>query len=251
MNEMIQKQLNHRTIRFFKDRPVDAEQLQLVLDVMNRTATSNGLQGYSVIRVSDSDKKAKIAEVCRQPYVAQLPELFIFLVDSYRNYAIATAKGYAGEAYRSMDFFFQGAADVYLAAQNMTNALESMDMGSVFLGSILNDSQAIIDILELPQLTFPLLGLGFGYPDDAPELKPRMPLVIKVGENQYPSFNNILEELSEYDDTMTKYYDTRFKNQRSDTFTEQVVKRFQSAPELRAKMMQVVQKQGFDLKLSE
>lgn len=64
---------------------------------------------------------------------------------------IAEEKGYEGESYRTMDVFFQGVVDAYLFVQNLTNAIESYNLVAVYLGSILNDPQEIIDIFELPE----------------------------------------------------------------------------------------------------
>lgn len=249
MNKTIQTQLDHRTIRFFKDQPVPAETITQLFEVMNRTATSSGLQTYSVLHITDQDLKNKIAEVCKQDYIKDAPVLLIFLVDVHRNAEIAKAKGYSSEKFASMNHFFQGVADVYLAAQNLTNAVESLDLGAVFLGSVLNDSQKMVEILDLPQLTFPLVGMGFGYPNDAPELKPRMAVSQKIFENAYPKVEDYLSEIADYDQAMTHYYDTRENNRRSDSFSDQVVAKFKNSPALRGKMLQVVAKQGFNLGL--
>ncbi|MBG9982874.1 NADPH-dependent oxidoreductase [Aerococcaceae bacterium DSM 111020] len=250
MTETIKHQLNHRTIRFFEDRAIKPEDLDQLWDVMNRTATSNGLQASSIIRVTDPQIKDDIAKVCNQFYVADLPELYIFIVDSRRIQRIAEEKNYKGDEYRSMDFFFKGFTDGALMAQNLTNAIESLGLGAVYLGSILNDPQTMIDILGLPELTFPVLGLGFGYPNDNPEKKPRMKMELKLHENGYTEPDSYMEALAEYDQEMTHYYDTRQKNQRSDTYTDQVTRALANVPEKRAKIMQVVERQGFDLKLN-
>ena len=249
MNPTIQHQLSHRTIRFFKDTPVEKSQLEAILKVMNRTATSSGLQSYSAIRVTDQALKQQIATVCKQAYVAKAPELFIFLIDNYRNAEIARAKGEDTQNFGDMNNFFQGAADVYLAAQNMTNAVESLGLGAVFLGSVINDVQAMIDILQLPKLTLPLLGVAFGYPNDDPQLKPRMTLELKVGENSYPKLEDYNLAIADYDQKMTEYYDTRENNRRSDTFSDQVISKQRQALASRKLILQVAQKQGFDLGL--
>lgn len=249
MNQTIKTQLNHRTIRFFKEQTVDPNTLKTILEVVNRTASSNGLQNMSIIRVTDKEKRAQLAKICNQEYVNAAPEFFLFIVDSYRNSQIARAKGYEGESNRSMDFFFQGAADAYLAAQNATNAIESIGMGAVYFGSLLNDAQAVIDLFNLPELTMPILGLGFGYPNDEPELKPRMEIELKVGENSYPFIENPLHTLANYDERMTNYYDTRNANQRVESFTNQVKMRYEVAPELRSQILRVIENQGFDLNI--
>ena len=250
MNETIKTQLNHRTIRNFHQESVSQEIQEQILAVINRTATSNGLQTFSIIRVTDAEKRAALAKICKQAYVQTVPEFWLFVVDNYRNAQIAKAKGYQGDNYRLIDYFFQGVADSQLAAQNAAMAIESLGLGAVYFGSILNDLQAVVDLFELPELTVPILGLGFGQVNDHPQLKPRMPIGMKVGENAYPYFTQeILTALEAYDQEMQTYYDTRFNNQRVDAFTTQVHKKFESSLLKRSDILKVVRNQGFDLHL--
>lgn len=139
----------------------------------------------------------------------------------------------------------QGAADAYLAAQNATNAIESLGLGAVYFGSVLNDAQAIVDLFDLPQLVMPLLGLGYGYPNDAAGLKPRMDMSLKLGENSYPHQENMTQAMATYDAILRTYYDTRNNNQRSDSFSHLVGQRYQLAGPLRKNFLKVAQKQGF------
>lgn len=242
-------QHNHRSIRSFDDRPVEAEMVKQLLEIMNRSATSSGLQSYSVIHLTDPEKRQQLAKVCQQAYITQIPELFVFIVDNYRNYAIARAKGYEGNYHRTMDHFFRGIADAYLAAQNLMTAIESLDMGGIFLGSIINHPMDTIQILELPVLTFPVVGLGFGYPAESPNIKPRMDVSLKVGENGYPYWeDNILDAIKDYDEVMSHYYDTRDHNQRSDTFSNQIFKQALNEQADRANILEAVEKQGYLLR---
>ncbi|MDK6419943.1 NADPH-dependent oxidoreductase, partial [Actinotignum timonense] len=96
-------------------------------------------------------------EVCNQDYVARAPELWIFIVDLYRNTQIAKEHEADTASSHQLERFFQGYSDAVLMAQNVNNAVESLDMGAVFLGSIQNNMGAMIDILELPELTAPVL----------------------------------------------------------------------------------------------
>ena len=65
-NYTTKHQLEHRTMRFFKNKPVDSDLRNKLFTIMNRTATSSGMQTYSVIRVTDQAKKGQITEVCKQ-----------------------------------------------------------------------------------------------------------------------------------------------------------------------------------------
>lgn len=249
MNETIESQLNHRTIRKFKDKPVNDDILQNLFDVANRTASSVAMQSYSMIRVTDKDKKKQISKICKQDYINDVPELVIFVVDVYRNAKISEEMGENLNRKRDMDRFFQGFTDGAIAAQNMYVAIESLDMGAVYFGSILNDPQKIIEILELPELTFPIVGIGFGYPDHQPQLKPRMDISLKLFENKYKIQDSYLESIKEYDEAMKNYYDTRSKGFSSESFSKQIIKVLKNPNDKRAEMLNVIREQGFNLRL--
>jgi len=93
MNETIKTQLNHRTIRAFEDKPLTKEEVNLLVEVAQRTASSMYLQAYSIISVTDPALKKELAAVSGQPYVANNGHLFVFVVDQRRNTEIAKALG--------------------------------------------------------------------------------------------------------------------------------------------------------------
>jgi FMN reductase (NADPH) len=248
-NEMIQKQLSHRTIREFKPEPLDEKVVELLMEVARRTATSNGMQSTSIIRVTDPIVKKQIAEICKQEYVLRAPILLVFVADCYRNMRIANDKGCFEESAGDMDRFFQAVTDTCLAVQNVVNAAESLDIGALYLGSTLNDARKLIEVLKLPKLTFPVVGLGLGIPNQNPSLKPRMSNELKVFENSYKIFDNYLEEISDYDEEMQTYYDLRNINQRVDSFSNQIVSKLTTANPMRQDILNVIKDQGFVLKL--
>lgn len=249
-NSMIQKQLNHRTIREFKNESIPQEMFEQLMEVARRTPTANGMQASTIIRVTDPDKKKEIAAVCKQEYVARAPELLIFVADQYKNYKIAEEKDCHESSARDMDRFFSAFTDACLTAQNIVNAAESMDLGAVFLGSVLNDAEKIIEILELPKLTMPVVGMGLGYPNQNPQLKPRMEMDLRLFENTYKQFDDYLGEIKEYDKEMQTYYDLREANKRVDCFSDQVVTRLKNTIPKRSDMLNIMKKQGFDLNIN-
>ena len=250
-NDTINTQLNHRTIREFKEEPVPKEVFNALMEVVKRTATSNGMQTYSIIRITDQKKKEAIAKVGRQEYIARAPELLIFIVDQYRNSKIAEEKGVISINSKDMDRFFQGFTDSALAAQNLVVAAESLGLGANYLGSILNDSEKMCEILELPQLTFPVVGVGLGYPNQDPQLKPRMDINLRMFENTYKVFDSYLQELKDYDKEMQTYYDLRDANRRVDSFTDQVAGKVENVIDQRQQLVNVIKKQGFELMLED
>lgn len=251
MNKTIEKQLAHRTIREFKDESIPEAVFSQLLEVGRRTATSTGMQASSIIRISDKALKKEISQICNQEYVARAPELLIFIVDLFRNKKISNEKKCYEDNASDMDKFFSGFTDACIMAQNMVNAAESMDLGTVYLGSILNDSEKICKLLKLPNLTFPVVGLGIGYPNQNPQIKPKMDMEFRVFENKYKIFDNYLEELKDYDEEMHAYYDLRDTNNRVDTFSDQVVTRMKNPNTKRAKILKNIQDQGFNLNVNK
>ncbi len=241
------KQLNHRSIRAFKKKEVPDDILNDLLNIIQRTATSMGMQRSSIIRITDQSVKEKIAVIGNQPYIAEAPEVFIFVVDLHRNISICKEKGVDGSNMANVDSFFQGFTDCVLAAQNLTNAFEEIGLGGVFLGSILNDTNAMIELLNLPKYTFPALGVAFGYPDQDPMLKPRMNMNFRVFENSYNTNDNYLDLLKEYDEEMHQYYDLRNSDKPLPKFTDQVVNTINPFEMKRVDLIKNARKQGFNL----
>lgn len=247
MNETIKRQLEHRTIREFKDEKVPKEDLQKLLEVANMTATSNGMQNYSIIRVTDQKIKDELAEIGLQEYMRRAPEILIFIVDNYRNYQIAKEKSCENDIMIGFDKFLQGFTDACLAAQNFTVAAESMGYGANYYGNIHNNTKRVIELLDLPKYTYPVVGVGIGVPNQDPQIKPRIPLDLKVFENGYKKFDNYLETFAEYDKVMQTYYDLRDANNRVDAFTTQVEKKQGSVIANREDMYKTFLEQGFKL----
>lgn len=248
MNETIKNQLEHRTIREFTGERIPEENIKELLEVANRTASSNGMQNYSIIRITDQKIKDEFAEIGKQDYMARATELFIFVVDLYRNYEIAKELHAENDIMIGFDKFMQGFTDGCLAAQNLTVASESLGYGTNYFGNIHNDTKKVIELLKLPKYTYPIVGLGLGVPDQDPQIKPRMPLDLKVFDNSYKVFDSYLESLKGYDKVMETYYDLRDSNKKVESFTKQVVEKQGSTAGYREDMFKTLLEQGFKVK---
>ncbi|WP_164848024.1 NADPH-dependent oxidoreductase [Lacticaseibacillus hulanensis] len=240
-----QTALNHRSIRRFKDEALTADQLQALENVAQASATSKFMQQFSLIHVTDPQLKQAIAEVTTYKYVAGSGELFIFVLDQARNVALVRESGESLHQLTNWDALLGGVFDVTIAAQNMLAAAEHSNLGGVYLGSILNDPQKMIDLLHLPRYTFPLLGLMIGIPAEKPELKPRLPHALVVGENTYPQSEP--DELAAYDATVRDYYQHRSWGQRDVDYTESMVAHLKGILHHRDEIGAILRRQGFDL----
>ena len=234
MNETIKTQLNHRSIRQFKPLALTREEVNLLVDVARHTATSNFRQSYSIISITDETLKKEISEIANQPYIPNAGHLFVFVVDQRRNTLIAEAKGAKALVQGSPERFISAFSDAMIAAQNMVVAAESLGMGTVYLGSILNDNAKLSELLKLPKYVY-----------QEPQLKPRLPRHVIHMENYYRDLEHPLEELKDYDAEVHEYYDLRDLNNRVDEFTTQIAKTMDQSVANRANTLKDLQKQGF------
>ena len=192
--------------------------------------------------------RAAIAEASGQPYVdGTKGDLFIFVADLYRNSCIRAEQGVSSEALGSMNLFLTALEDALLAAQNVVVAAESMGLGTVYLGSILADPRGVVDALELPELTFPVVGLLVGHPDQEPGQKPRMPLSVVTAKNTYPRVESYTETLADYDREVTDYYDLR-SGSRLESFTHLVASNIGVGGAHISPIMEVLNEQGLCLR---
>ena len=213
-NATIETLLNRRSIRKFKDEPIDDDATATLETVAQHAASSQFLNDWSAIRVSDPAIKARLAEIGNQPYIATAPLLYVFVIDEHRNARIAQRKGIDPTSDE-----FQN--DAVLALHAMETAAYSLGLGGVILGSLLNDIPALIDLLNLPEYTYPVLGLALGKPDQEPTLKPRMPRSMQFFDNTYPADDDsMLEQLPDFDNKVHQYYDLRQADRPVDAFSD-------------------------------
>lgn len=183
-----------------------------------------------------------------QPYVGGTKgDLFIFVADLYRNSRIRAEQGVSSEALSSMNLFLTALEDAPLAAQNVVVAAESMGLGTVYLGSILADPRATVKALELPELTFPVVGLLVGHADQEPGQKPRMPRSVTTAKNTYPRVESYTETLADYDREVTKYYDLR-AGSRLESFSHLVATTIGVGGAHVSPIMEVLNEQGLCLR---
>ena len=249
MNQTIKNQLNHRTIREFTDEKIDETTINTLLEVVNMSASSNGMQNMSVIRITDPKIKEMLAENGNQEYMARATELWIFIVDLNRNYQIAKEMGNENDNIISFDKFIQGFTDAIIAAQNLTVAVESLDLGANYFGNIHNDTKNVIKILKMPKLTYPAVGVGFGVPNQNPQIKPRLDIKLKTYENSYKTYDSYLDMIKNYEQEMTTYYDLRDSGRKSESFSSQISKKQGTSIKNRNKMFETLKEQGFILNI--
>lgn len=240
MNKTIETLKNHRSIRKFDSRPIHQELLNEILLAARQASSSSFLQVVSIIRITEPMIRHQIMHLSgEQPYINAAPEFLVFCVDYARHKQIVS------EAKTGfVEQLLIGAVDVGIMAQNALVAAESAGLGGVYIGGIRNNPQQISELLNLPELVIPMVGLCLGFPDQNPEIKPRLPLQLLVSENKYQPLDS--SQLKIYDEEIAEYYFARTNHSRRQTWSEQI--RTTLSKEARPFMQEFLNKQGFNLK---
>ena len=92
-NATVDTLLERRSIRKFKPKPLSDDIVETLETVAQHAASSQFLNDWSAIRITDSATKKRLAEIGGQPYIATAPLLYVFVLDEHRNAAIAASKG--------------------------------------------------------------------------------------------------------------------------------------------------------------
>ena len=206
-NPVLENLLNHRSTRGFLPDPVHPDTLATILAAASSAATSSNLQTWSVVAVRDPARKSRLRPLCaNQAHIDEAPLFLVFLADLARLQSIAAAKGETVEGTEFLEMLLIGIVDATLAAQNAVVALESLGLGSVYIGGIRNHPEKVAAELGLPPHIFPVFGLCVGTPDPArpTAIKPRLPHSTVVHHEQYDPAQ-ATEALAAYDARMSDF----------------------------------------------
>lgn len=207
MNDVISLLRSHRSIRKFTDQPVSDDTVAEIMRAAFAAATSSNMQATTVVRVRSAETRAEIAAVAGgQPWVEGAAAFFIWCADIARGAVAAADEN--DPLTDTVEHFIRATVDVALAAQNAAVAAESLGLGICYIGGIRNDPQKVCDLLELPDLVYPVFGFCIGHPAQDPELKPRLPLSVTLKEERYTTDNDAAD-VAAYDDQMRAYYRSR------------------------------------------
>ena len=226
MNPVLESLFKHKSIRKYKNKPLEDEKLGLIVKAAQAAPTWCNGEQVSIIVVKDQATKDKIKELCwGQTHVGSCAAFLVFCADYYRlslAFEKAGKKKEDFEKYMSnIDTLLIGSHDVGIALQNATVAAESMGLGTCHIGAIRNKPLEIVELLNLPKYVIPLVGLTVGYPDDDPGLKPRLPPKAVCFGEKY-STENAKAGIDEYDEIFKKYLAQRESNARDCNWSQRI-----------------------------
>lgn len=173
MNETLELLLKRRSVRRFAPQKIDEEQIALLKEATLRAPTAGNMVLYSVLEVHDQATKEQLALLCdNQIMIAKAPLVWVFIADLAKwvtyfreEQAIAKAKSIQWRKPQVGDLML-AIDDALIAAQNAVIAAEALGLGSCYIGDVLEEHEAITELLQLPTYTAVATMVIFGVPHE-------------------------------------------------------------------------------------
>ncbi len=248
-NAAIDAILDHRSARAYLPGTLPEGTLELLIAAAQSAPTSSNLQAWSVVAVSDPDRKARLAELAGpNAQINEAPLFLVWIADLARARAIAGQYGVPGDGLDYIESFLLAALDAALAAQNAVVAADSLGLGTCYIGAIRNHPEAVAAELGLPPEAIAVFGLTVGKPDPAraSDVKPRLPQAIVLHRERYGASTRP-DELAAYNGAL-RQFQAEQKMAPID-WTEQVSRRIGTSAALkgRERLTEVLRRLGFKL----
>jgi FMN reductase [NAD(P)H] len=187
-----------RSFRRFKPEPVSLDLLKVLAAAALSAPTKSDLQQRDIIIVKDAKTRDKLNELlAAQDWIPHAPELLVFCGNNRRQRQIHEWRDrpFVND---HLDAFFNAAVDAGIALQAFVTAAESIGLGCAPISAIRNESQAVSDILGLPDHVFAVAGLGLGWPAHDKPIAMRLPLASTVHVDRF-SEAGIEDVVTNYD----------------------------------------------------
>jgi nitroreductase len=249
-NEHIGLLLSHRSIRGYRPDALPTGTLEMLIAAAQSAATSSNLQTWSVIAVTDPDKKAALAKVAaNQKHIEQCPLFLVWVADISRNQRLGAEEAITLETMPYQETFLVAAIDAALAAQNATVAAESLGLSCVYIGALRNNPPEVARIVGLPSGAFGVFGMCVGYASTAAanEVKPRLPQDVVVHREVYDTTGERAHRAA-YDSLISAF--SSRNEMAADTWTKRVINRMGKLAAMagRDKMVAALHAMGFELR---
>jgi len=206
MNETLHTLQSHRSIHDYTADPVSDEMLDQIITAAHRTPTSMNAQEISLVVVRDPIKRAKIARLSGgQAWIIKAPVFIAILIDFHKTDLGVRKAGKTQIIHESMEGFGVAATDAGIVLGALIAAAESLGLGIVPIGGLRRNPQDITDLLRLPPLTFPLVGLCIGHIDKDTPQKPRMDIKT-FRHDEYYNASAYTEAIDAYDETLLHFW---------------------------------------------
>lgn len=138
------------SVRKFKDKPVEQEKLDEILEAARFAPSAKNVQPWKFVVIRDPEKRAQLTEICKgQKFVSEAP-VTIALCANNTNYTMTCGQ----KAYT---------VDASIAGEHIALQAAELGLGTCWIGAFYHDKMA--ELINLPN-DYKIVGLlPLGYPD--------------------------------------------------------------------------------------
>ena len=221
MDRIIQSLYDRKSVRAYTSDAIPPEAVDAILEAAVQAPTAGNQQLYTILDITDPDKKRRLSESCdHQPFIAEAKLVLVFCADCLKWYSAYREAGCSPRRPGAGDLML-AVCDAVIAAQNAVTAAEALGIGSCYIGDIMENAETQREILGLPGYVFPAAMTVFGYPTEQQKLreKPaRFDRKYIVHENAYhvltgPELREMLSPragLKGFDDWVRAFHDRKY-----------------------------------------
>ncbi len=244
--ELLSKRVS---VRRYKPDPVPEAMVEAILKAAFRAPTSSNIQSYSVVVVRDREVLKRLAPITsHQKHVLEAPVFLAFCADLTRIAFALERRGHS-VADNNMETGLVSSIDAALVGMSASLAAESLGLQGVMIGAVRNDATASAKALGLPDRVYCVFGMCLGFPDEAPEQKPRMEYAGMVHYDQYGAQRGAADmagHLAAYDAALARHYRAAGRPTTDDSWSHDMDRKFH--PWLRDRLRQQLKERGFDFR---
>jgi nitroreductase len=153
---------SRRSIRRYREKEVPEGMLKAILRAGQMAPSAGNMQGRDFMIVKDRDTREMISHAALgQRFLAEAPVCVVVCANVARS---SSRYGKRGELYAVQD----SAA----SAMNMMLMAQDLGLGTCWVGAF--NEKALSELLDIPQGVRPVALIPVGYPDESPDVPPRM-----------------------------------------------------------------------------
>ena len=239
---------NRRTIRKYTDEDISLEKIYEMLEIASHASTTGNMQLYSVVVTKDKESKDLLSPLhFNQPMIKNAPIVLTFCVD-YNRFTKWCEYSDAVPGYNNFHSFISAALDTTIIAQQFCSIAESEGLGICYIGTTTYNANGIIDLLNLPKLTVPLITITVGHPAEIPNISDRISAKGFIHKEKYSDYDkNSIETIYGYKENLEdniQYIKENNKTTLAQVFTDV---RYTTANNIHfsKEFMNVLRQQGF------
>ena len=212
--------MQHRSVRKFTDQELPEGLLEELIACGQQASTSSNLQAYSIIHMTDPEKKRVLAKLCaNQTQIHQSAVFLAFCADLSRCKMAGELQGAERFDGDFAEALLLATVDAALVMQNVAVAAESEGLGICMIGAMRNHPTEVGKLLSLPPYVYAVAGMCIGYPNEQSDVKPRLPLVAVLHKDRYLDLETHTSYLEAYDRTSSEFYEAQGMHQEDSRWT--------------------------------